>query len=163
MKERNPGADRSQPRPAEGKPASPLTDMEPQTWPTGAGNQPAGRVAGAGRRSWSAWLGLARIVLCLAAAGAGGLGCAAWGTEKQTPTPRLALAPATLQPGDTWTSPLDGMLMAYIPAGGFWMGALDSDYDAESNEKPRHEVALDGFWMLSRPCAEQDYRRGLPP
>ncbi len=60
------------------------------------------------------------------------------------PTPTSALIPpATAKKGDTWTSPIDGMLMAYIPAGEFEMGSEAGD----DNEKPVHTVSLDGFWM----------------
>jgi len=50
--------------------------------------------------------------------------------------------PANASQGDAWTSPVDGMLMAYIPAGEFEMGS--NEYD---DEKPIHSVYLDAFWM----------------
>src|ERR1041385_582435 len=43
--------------------------------------------------------------------------------------------PATL---GAWTND-----MAWIPGGTFWMGAEDS----QSDEKPVHQVTVDGFWM----------------
>ncbi len=51
--------------------------------------------------------------------------------------------PANARLGDTWTSPVDGMVMAYIPAGEFQMGSETGDDD----EKPIHTVSLDAFWM----------------
>ena len=74
-------------------------------------------------------------------------------SPKNTPTRTFTLTanpdypPANAQVGDTWTSPKDGMLMAYIPAGTFWMGAVRGDSKAHDDEKPGHEVALDGYWI----------------
>ena len=137
-----------QPRQAPGGPARPPDYPAGQTWPAEARSGAAGGAAGAGRRrSWGAWLVLTGMLVCLLAAGVGGLGDLAWGEKKQTPTSRLATVPPYPKPVDTWTSSQDGMLMVYIPAGKFWMGAIDSDEDAQDDEKPRHEVILDGFWM----------------
>jgi len=64
-----------------------------------------------------------------------------------------ATAPATATPteptrvnaslGDTWTRPVDDMVMVYVPAGEFQMGSTEGD----SDEAPVHTVALDGFWI----------------
>lgn len=40
--------------------------------------------------------------------------------------------------------------MSDIPAGEFMMGALDSDGDAKSNEKPRHRVSLSRGFLLGK-------------
>ena len=63
-----------------------------------------------------------------------------------------ATAPATATPteptrvnaslGDTWTRPVDDMVMVYVPAGEFQMGSTTSD-----DEEPVHTVTLDGFWL----------------
>src|SRR5690348_13216793 len=37
--------------------------------------------------------------------------------------------------------------MCRIPAGEFWMGAVDGDEQARTDERPRHRVTVDGFWM----------------
>lgn len=58
------------------------------------------------------------------------------------PTP-TSQTPASAAHGDTWRSPVDGMLMAYIPAGAFQMGSEAGDPD----EMPVHTVYLDAFWM----------------
>jgi formylglycine-generating enzyme required for sulfatase activity len=39
------------------------------------------------------------------------------------------------------------MVQVYIPAGKFVMGAADSDPYAKANERPRHTVILDAFWV----------------
>ena len=62
-----------------------------------------------------------------------------------TPTNRPPTRTPDLTPraGSTRISPVDGMVMSYIPAGTFQMGS-DSHFD---NEKPIHSVTLDAFWM----------------
>lgn len=45
--------------------------------------------------------------------------------------------------GSTWTSPKDGMVMMFVPAGKFSMGS-DSGSD---DEKPVHDVTLDSYWI----------------
>ncbi|RMD96907.1 MAG: TIR domain-containing protein [Bacteroidetes bacterium] len=68
-----------------------------------------------------------------------------------TPTPTPTLDPNVPPPNavlhDTWTRPADGMVMVYVPGGTFMMGSDDSDEDADSDEKPQHEVTLDSFWI----------------
>jgi len=69
-------------------------------------------------------------------------------TPKPTKTSQLTNSPTpALGIGSTWTSPKDGMVMVYIPAGEFLMGSLDSDSGALSDEKPQHTVYLDAFWI----------------
>jgi formylglycine-generating enzyme required for sulfatase activity len=68
-------------------------------------------------------------------------------TELPTPTTAPTRAPRPTMPpapslGDTWTRPDDGMVMIYVPAGEFQMGATGYP-DAE----PVHLVVLDGFWI----------------
>ena len=45
--------------------------------------------------------------------------------------------------------------MAYIPAGIFWMGS--DDFYPE--ERPVHQVAVDGFWMDVHPVTVAEFRR----
>lgn len=45
--------------------------------------------------------------------------------------------------------------MAYIPAGVFWMGS--DDFYPE--ERPVHQVAVDGFWMDTHPVTVAEFRR----
>jgi len=63
-------------------------------------------------------------------------------TPSATPTP----AP-TLSIGSTKVSSTDGMVQMYVPEGEFLMGAASSDPDAQGDEKPRHKVYLDAFWI----------------
>jgi formylglycine-generating enzyme required for sulfatase activity len=39
------------------------------------------------------------------------------------------------------------MELLYVPAGKFMMGSADDDSDAETNERPRHEVQLSAYWI----------------
>jgi formylglycine-generating enzyme required for sulfatase activity len=54
-----------------------------------------------------------------------------------------AAEPATPLPVSTQVSPLDGMVLSYIPAGVFLMGSEEGG----DNEQPVHSVTLDAFWM----------------
>jgi formylglycine-generating enzyme required for sulfatase activity len=63
-----------------------------------------------------------------------------------TATPIPAPIP-TGSSNDDWTSVVqefDGVEMVFVPAGCFVMGSDDRPF---SNEKPAHEVCLDGFWI----------------
>ena len=42
---------------------------------------------------------------------------------------------------------IDSMVMVYVPAGEFWMGSRATDRNADPDEKPRHRVYLDAFWI----------------
>jgi formylglycine-generating enzyme required for sulfatase activity len=48
-------------------------------------------------------------------------------------------------PGKEWKDPATGMEFVWVPKGCFQMG--DTFGDRESEEKPVHEVCLDGFWL----------------
>ena len=45
------------------------------------------------------------------------------------------------------TNPKDGAVYLYVPAGEFLMGSTDSDSGANGDEKPRHTVYLDAYWI----------------
>jgi len=58
--------------------------------------------------------------------------------------------------GSTKTSPKDGMVMVYVPAGNFTMGSTDDEIkqleqqnpnSSFSDEKPQHTVYVDAFWI----------------
>jgi formylglycine-generating enzyme required for sulfatase activity len=63
-------------------------------------------------------------------------------TATPIPTPTPEPAAGTVQ-----VSQIDGAEQIYIPAGSFWMGAQDTDTQAQFQEKPLHEVMVTGFWM----------------
>jgi eukaryotic-like serine/threonine-protein kinase len=75
----------------------------------------------------------------------------------QPPTePAPTPAPAA---GATWTSPADGMLQVYVPAGQFLMGSADSDGDAYPVEKPQRSVYLDAYWIDRTEVTKEQYQR----
>ena len=49
--------------------------------------------------------------------------------------------------------------MVYVPAGEFWMGSDDSDPAARDNEKPRHKVHVDAFWIDRTQVTNAQYRQ----
>jgi formylglycine-generating enzyme required for sulfatase activity len=61
-----------------------------------------------------------------------------------TPTPTETIS---LEIGSTWVSPVDDMVMIYVPEGEFSMGSADSNPDAGYDEKPQHRVYLEAFWI----------------
>lgn len=79
-----------------------------------------------------------------------------------TPIPTATTKPpATPEPmsGEIRVSPVDGMEMVYIPAGPFWMGAREDDEQAQLQEKPLHEVFIDGFWLDKTLVTNELYMR----
>jgi serine/threonine-protein kinase len=80
-------------------------------------------------------------------------------TPANTPTPNITPIP-TLGVGSTWTRPVDGMVMVYVPEGEFSMGmdadaaweicrqfASDCKRDGFLDEEPVHTVYLDAYWI----------------
>jgi len=65
-------------------------------------------------------------------------------TRTSTPTlTRISSPSPTLGIGSIWTSPLDLMVMVYVPEGDFSMGSNNWRLD----EQPVHTVYLDAFWI----------------
>jgi sulfatase modifying factor 1 len=48
--------------------------------------------------------------------------------------------------------------MVWIPAGQFMMGAVDQDSLARTDEKPRHRVQVEGFWMDETEVTNAQFR-----
>lgn len=79
-------------------------------------------------------------------------GCGPEKLSAPAPATKATVAPTatsvpTLGIGSTETSPKDGMLQVYVPAGAFLMGSSDLDLTASSDEKPQHTVYLDAYWI----------------
>ena len=65
-------------------------------------------------------------------------------TTTSTPIPTLTnTATPARGIGSTWVSPIDGMVMGYVPEGAFLMG-FTGGY---SDEQPQHTVTLDAYWI----------------
>ena len=80
-------------------------------------------------------------------------------TEPPTemPTEAPTAAPAGPSLGDTWTRPVDGMVMVYVPGGMFQMGSAETDSLASDPEFPQHAVTLDSFWIDSTEVTNGQY------
>ncbi|HNR95695.1 MAG TPA: SUMF1/EgtB/PvdO family nonheme iron enzyme [Anaerolineae bacterium] len=48
--------------------------------------------------------------------------------------------------------------LVYVPAGTYWIGSADSDPHARPEEKPRHQVVLDGYWIGETEVTNAQYR-----
>ena len=59
--------------------------------------------------------------------------------------PRLCWENET--PGAICAEPITGMEFVYVPGDCFQMGCDESDVECSSDEKPRHNVCLQGFWI----------------
>jgi eukaryotic-like serine/threonine-protein kinase len=70
----------------------------------------------------------------------------------RTPTPE----PTPIS-GSNKINENDGALMVYVPEGEFLMGSEDAD--ADSDEKPRHPVYLDAFWIYQTEVTNGMYRQ----
>jgi len=64
-------------------------------------------------------------------------------TYTRIPTRTPILTPVA---GATQVSPVDGMVMIYVPAGEFLMGKGENEA-ADDDEKPQHRVYLDSYWI----------------
>ena len=94
-------------------------------------------------RSWTlAWIGWLAVGL---------VGCS---LAAPTPTaiPRAPLA------GDEVTAQ-DGSVLVYVPGATFHMGSALNDLRAFPNEKPRHMVTVDRFWMGRFEVANEQFAR----
>jgi len=63
--------------------------------------------------------------------------------SRPKPLSKKVVASSTPSAGDSWTEPVTGMAFVWVPEGCFQMGS-NSGYN---DEKPVHNVCLDGFWM----------------
>lgn len=68
-----------------------------------------------------------------------------WPTPTMTTYPTMTPSP-TLGIGSTVISPVDGMVMVYVPAGDFLMGSTD---DRLADLYPQHTRYLDAYWIDS--------------
>ncbi len=59
------------------------------------------------------------------------------------------------KPADTWTEPVTGMIFVWVPGGCYMMGCGEGN----NNEKPVHEVCVDGFWMGQTEVTQGQWQR----
>jgi formylglycine-generating enzyme required for sulfatase activity len=76
-------------------------------------------------------------------------------TVTAVPTPMSN--PVSPQPGAARTRKEDGMVMVYVPAGGFHMG---SGWDAwDQGQQPQHTIYLDAFWIDQTEVTNAQYQK----
>ena len=80
-----------------------------------------------------------------------------------TPSATLTMTPfptplPTIGPASVMIARRDLRPMAYVPAGPFWMGASDADTNTDWDERPRHQVELDAFWIDIYEVTHLDYQ-----
>ena len=69
-------------------------------------------------------------------------------TTTTTPTTTTTSTTTTTLPsGDTWTDPVTGMIFKWVAGGCYDMGCGSWTDNCDDDEKPVHEVCLDGFWI----------------
>lgn len=83
---------------------------------------------------------------------------------------RAMAADPPLKAGDTKVNPTDGAVMVWVPAGDFQMGSSAEDIAALckrrdnekpewfTDEKPKHKVWLDGYWVYKYEVTVAQYR-----
>jgi formylglycine-generating enzyme required for sulfatase activity len=76
--------------------------------------------------------------------------------ESKTPTTQPTASPMAVI-GSTKTSPIDGMLLVYVPEGEFEMGS--SRDGARAEEKPAHMVYLSAYWIDSIEVTNEMYAK----
>lgn len=110
---------------------------------------------------WPGWLGPVLLAGVLVAAS-----YLVWPGSANGPAAmeRLSLARPTATPlplptpVDITVRPRDGKVMVFVPAGEFLMGSASSDPQASDDEKPRHPVFLDAFWIDKLEVSNIQYR-----
>ena len=65
----------------------------------------------------------------------------------ETKTIAITLESSGPKRGDVWKDPYTGMEFVWVPGGCYEMGCGSWSGDCDDDEKPLHEVCLDGFWM----------------
>ena len=74
-----------------------------------------------------------------------------------TEPPAAPTEAPTLGIGSVAVASVDGMEMAYVPAGDFLMGSVTSE--GSSDEHPQHSVYLDAFWIDRTEVTNAMYRK----
>lgn len=72
-----------------------------------------------------------------------------------TPSTAPKSSSSSASPGKTWTDPTTGMEFVFVPGGCYQMGSNDGERD----EKPVHEVCVDGFWMGKYEVTQAEWQR----
>lgn len=77
------------------------------------------------------------------------------------------LTPIQASAKDCWANPVagrvcqeetTGMEFVWIEGGTFWMGCGEQETECDGDEKPRHQVTLDGFWMGKTEVTQEQWQ-----
>jgi len=71
--------------------------------------------------------------------------------QAPAPSPR----PSVSSKGDTWRDSVTGMEFVWVPGGCYQMGSNFAPLD----ERPVHEVCVDGFWMARNEVTQAEWQR----
>lgn len=122
------------------------------------------------RRYWAFGAGLLGLLIILALAGVFNPPPMATPTAAATPTgvpqataePAKIIAPTSIDSppqcisiGQTWTSPMDGMILVCVPAGEFLMGMGNANFP----EVLEHNVLLDAYWIDKTEVTNEQFQR----
>ena len=66
---------------------------------------------------------------------------------------------AAQKPGQTWREPITGMEFVWVPGGCYQMGCGSWTNDCGNDERPVHEVCLDGFWLGKTEVTQGQWRK----
>ena len=66
---------------------------------------------------------------------------------------------AGLKARETWIEKISGITFVWVPGGTFMMGCLEDDDMGCENERPSHEVRVDGFWIGKYPVTQGQWKR----
>ncbi len=72
---------------------------------------------------------------------------------------RMVIQPAGPEPGETWQENGSGIVFVWVPGGGFIIGCLEADNMRYENEKPAHEVHVEGFWIGKYTVTQRQWKR----
>jgi formylglycine-generating enzyme required for sulfatase activity len=64
-------------------------------------------------------------------------------------------------PGHIWVEPVTGMKFVWVPSGSYQMGCGAWDGEGDTDEKPVHEVYVDGFWMGKYPVTQGQWEKTM--
>ncbi len=80
-----------------------------------------------------------------------GAGVRAWSASSEG---AASGPPEDARAGTTWTEPMTGMEFVWVPPGCCQMGCGSADADCDADEKPAHEVCVNGFWLGKYPVTQ---------
>jgi formylglycine-generating enzyme required for sulfatase activity len=63
------------------------------------------------------------------------------------------------EPREEWVEHATGMVFVWVPGGCYMMGCGDWDGEGLDDEKPVHEVCVDGFWMGQTAVTQGQWQR----